>query len=63
MQPWTRTNCAVPADGRVVETKVDDGRRLGCFLRLKRLGHLWLLPCGEFRTFYTPTHWRPLNQE
>jgi hypothetical protein len=61
MLTWIPTERALPEEGRVVETRVDG--QPGSFLRLKLVGPLWLLPCGSFRVFYLPTHWRPVNRE
>jgi hypothetical protein len=47
----------------VVETKIDDA--CGCRNEgtLKRKGRLWWFPDGSMYVYYTPTHWRHVQEE
>lgn len=56
---WVRCADRLPADGKVVETKIDDSRGVRNEQSLKRNGRLWFLPDGSMYVYYTPTHWRP----
>jgi len=57
---WHRTQTIVPANGVVVETKVDDEQGVRNVATLKRQGRLWFMPDGSMYVYYTPTHWRAL---
>lgn len=56
---------ATAPEGKVVETKIDDGRGVRNVAMLKRQGRLWFMADGSMYVYYTPTHWRPapLNPE
>jgi hypothetical protein len=56
---WISINAALPADGEIVETKIDDHRGCRNEQRLKRQGRLWFIPDGSMYVYYTPTHWKP----
>jgi hypothetical protein len=45
-------------EGKVVETKIDDGAGVRNVAKLKRSGRLWFVPDGSVYVYYTPTHWR-----
>lgn len=50
MDDWT--------EGKVVETKIDDGKYRRNVQKLKRRGLLWFFPDGSMYVYYTPTHWK-----
>ena len=60
---WIDCNDRLPPDREVVETKIDDVQG-GC-RNVQPLyldsGRLWFLSDGSMYVYYTPTHWRPLN--
>ncbi len=55
---WTRVTDALPSNGVVVETKIDDEKSCRNEQRLERLDRLWFMPGGVMYVCYTPTHWR-----
>jgi hypothetical protein len=57
---WLSTIETLPADGVVVETKLDDGHGARNEALLKREGSLWFFPDDSMYVYYTPTHWRPV---
>lgn len=56
---WISTSDAVPEDGTVVETKIDDADGVRNVQTLIRQGRLWYYPDESMYVYYTPTHWRP----
>ena len=54
---WIETSSALPKDGIVVDTKLDDANGLRNEQTLKRQGNLWFYPDGSMYVYYTPTHW------
>ena len=61
MSTWIACDVLLPEDGLEVETKIDDEAGPRNERTLKRQGGLWLLPDGSMYTYYTPTHWRPID--
>lgn len=61
IREWHRTTTIVPANGVVVETKVDDECGARNVAKLKRQDRLWFMPDGSMYVYYTPTHWRPTS--
>jgi hypothetical protein len=57
---WTAIQNALPPDGVVVDTKIDDGGGERNHQTLKRSGRLWFVPDGSMYVYYTPTHWRSI---
>jgi hypothetical protein len=62
---WILTAERMPPRNLVVETKVDDGKRISNVQDLKRIGtdpfgwnSLWFFPDGSMYVYYIPTHWR-----
>lgn len=55
---WQQVTADFPQDGRVVETKIDDGKGVRNITTLYRKNRLWWLPDGSMYVYYTPTHWR-----
>jgi hypothetical protein len=53
---WRSTENA--PEGKVVLTKIDDGKAARNEAKLKRNGNLWFFPDGSMYVYYTPTHWR-----
>lgn len=56
--PWTACSFRLPADGVIVDTKIDDADGPRNEQPLKRQGTLWFLPDGVMYVYYKPTHWR-----
>lgn len=54
---WIPVSDRLPEDGRVVLTKIDDGKGCRNEQKLKRLGRLWFFADGSMYVYYTPTHW------
>ena len=57
---WVPTIRALPDEGVVVWTKLDDSNGLRNEQKLKRYGRLWYLSDDSMCVYYTPTHWAPL---
>ena len=55
---WTRFNRILPPDGKVVDTKIDDGYGVRNEQRLLRQGGLMFLPDHSMYVYYAPTHWK-----
>lgn len=55
---WIRVDHQLPAEGVVVDTKIDDSHGLRNEQQLKRKGRLWFFTDGSMYVYYTPTHWR-----
>jgi hypothetical protein len=60
--PWIATADALPPEGKVVLTKIDDWRGARNEQTLKRHGRLWFDPDGSVYVYYTPTHWREVAE-
>ncbi len=59
MPHWIETETRKPPTGVAVETKIDD--RAGCRneQRLVFDRNLWWLKDRSMYVYYTPTHWKP----
>ncbi len=57
---WIKLIDRMPAEGIVVDTKIDDEKGCRNEQRMKREGRLWWYADGSMYVYYTPTHWRPL---
>lgn len=57
MNTWIACASALPRDGSVVNTKIDDERGCRNIALLKRRGRLWFFPDDSMYVYYTPTHW------
>lgn len=55
---WISVEDRLPEDGKIVETKIDDGKFIRNIQKLKRKGNLWFLPDGSMYVYYSPTHWK-----
>jgi len=55
---WNECTKSLPADGVVVETKIDDANGRRNEQKLVREGRLWFFPDHSMYVYYTPTHWR-----
>jgi hypothetical protein len=55
---WVSCDVALPADGELVDTKIDDADGCRNEQTLTRHGRLWFLPGAGVYVYYTPTHWR-----
>jgi len=62
MNPWISVDDALLPDGRVVETKLDDAQGCRNVQKLKREGWLWFMPDAKIYVYYTPTHWREIEE-
>lgn len=60
---WTSTLNFLPPNGIVVETKIDDAKGERNQQTLKRQGRLWYFPDGSMYVYYTPSHWRNVQNE
>jgi len=47
----------------VVDTKIHDADGARNHAKLRREGPLWFFPDGSMYVYYTPTHWRPVQEE
>lgn len=61
MDDWTHVEKAIPEDGRIVMTKLDDTRGCRNEQPLKLIKRLWYVPDEAIYVYYVPTHWRPLS--
>lgn len=59
---WIKTTDSLPENQEVVETKVDDEKGVRNEAQLKRRNQLWFFPDGSMYVYYTPTHWRQIQQ-
>ena len=57
---WQTTDTA--PEGRIVATKIDDEHGARNESLLKRSGRLWFVPDGSMYVYYTPTHWREMDE-
>lgn len=60
---WIACDELLPPDGAVVFTKIDDADGCRNEQPLKRQGRLWFFPDGSMYVYYTPTHWRKIEQD
>lgn len=60
---WIKTADQLPDEGVVVMTKIDDAKGLRNEAELKRHKGLWYFSDGSMYVYYTPTHWRPLEDK
>ena len=51
----------MPQNGLVVMTKIDDADGCRNEQRLFRRGRLWFVHDGSMYVYYTPTHWREMD--
>ena len=58
---WIETAHALPPEGEVVETKIDDAKGVRNEALLKRLGNMMFFADESMYVYYVPTHWRPLS--
>ena len=58
---WIKTNDELPPEGEVVETKIDDTKGVRNEDKLWRQGRLWFVSDGSMYVYYTPTHWRRIE--
>ncbi len=61
MTDWMPMTVAIPTDGVVVETKIDDAKGPRNEQKLVKQGRLWFFPDRSMYVYYTPTHWRLLQ--
>jgi hypothetical protein len=57
---WVRCADALPEEGLIVETKIDDEQGVRNVQELLRQGRLWFFPDKSMYVYYTPTHWRSI---
>ena len=48
-------------EGKVILTKIDDGRGIRNVQSLRRKGRLWFFPDMGMYVYYQPTHWAELE--
>ena len=58
MKDWVYCGQSLPAEGVVVDTKIDDEKGLRNEQALYRQGRLWFVPDGSMYVYYEPTHWK-----
>ena len=58
---WIPVNIRKPVEGKLVQTKIDDAQGCRNVGELSRNGNLWFLPDNSMYVYYTPTHWREIN--
>lgn len=61
MSKWQSTTQTLPAEGQVVMTAIIDENGERNTQKLKRYERLWYLEDGSMYVYYTPTHWKPVN--
>lgn len=60
--PWISCKDRLPKEGDKVETKIHDEKGCRNENTLCRQGGLWFLPDFSMYVYYTPTHWRLINE-
>lgn len=60
---WTSLKNALPDNGLVVWTKIDDEKGVRNEQALKRERNLWYTPDGRMYVYYTPTHWALIEEK
>lgn len=58
---WIHCDQSLPPDGLLVDTKLDDAQGCRNVQPLKRHGRLWFFDDESMYVYYTPTHWRQLE--
>jgi hypothetical protein len=59
VRPWISVKDALPPQGEIVQTKLDDTKHgVRNIQELRLLHRLWFLPDGSMYVYYEPTHWR-----
>ena len=59
---WISCATALPKNGEVVMTKIDDEHGCRNEQELKRLDSLWYFPDGSMYVYYRPTHWQEVKR-
>lgn len=59
---WINVSDQLPGNQIVVDTKIDDEKGLRNECQLKRRNNLWFFPDGSMYVYYTPTHWKNLEE-
>ncbi len=54
---WIACTDALPPEGEVVLTKIDDGKGVRNEAPLLRSGSLWFFADRSMYVYYRPTHW------
>lgn len=62
MSTWTEVAKALPPEGRIVMTKLDNAQGCRNEQALKLRGRLWYFADDGMYVYYCPTHWRELEQ-
>lgn len=65
MSEWIDCKQQLPAEGQMVETKIDDDKGERNVQGLVRQGRLWFTGTdgNAMYVYYTPTHWRELEKQ
>ena len=58
MNEWKCIDSA--PEGKLIETKIDDGMEKRNFASLIKKGNLWFMEDMSMYVYYQPTHWRML---
>lgn len=59
---WTPCAVALPPEGVVVDTKIDDERGVRNEAPLLRQRNLWFFEDRSMYVYYAPTHWKERAQ-
>lgn len=60
---WTSTSMIKPTEGEVVETKISDPQGERNVQKLIYKNNLWWHTDMSMYVYYTPTHWRYVDNE
>lgn len=63
MGNWISLNEQIPIEGIIVETRIEDEHGVRNEQDLVRKGCLFFFPDYSMHIYYTPTHWRPKQNE
>ncbi len=61
MADWIEVEAQKPPENKVVKTKIDDEKGIRNETELIYSHGLWWFPDWSMYVYYTPTHWRVLN--
>lgn len=60
---WIAVKDVRPAEGLIVDTKIDDEKGCRNEQPLFRQNNLWFMEDGSMYVYYTPTHWRERSKD
>ncbi len=62
MADWIEVEAQKPPENQIVQTKIDDEKGVRNEAKLIYSNGLWWLSDKSMYVYYTPTHWRALNE-